>query len=530
MVLSQIPWLDYLEQLNVLLSEVGYTRVLATSAGAYAAYKLIHALYLSPLRGVPGPLLARLTDKRAELFGASGDQARKGLEEYEKYGDVYVYKPDSISICNPTDVRKVLGTHQFVKSDFYKTLDVLGSETTNSARDPQFASMRRRQIGPYFSNAYLARMEEAILKHGIASIKETWERQLGQSANGQIEVNYHKSFLYAMFDTIGNLSFGREFGCLKNDDAFVEKWLKGTLTFFGAKTTFPLLKFFPFSLILSPHEHLYKEFLNYAIECIDSRRGLLGELEANGEIDKKPVDLLQGLVDCEDPESKSRMSPDDITAETILLLVAGSETSANTLMTTVHLLMLYPLCFKRAVEEVRSAFDKDHLITFAEAKTKLPYLEACIYESLRHSPVTGGQWPRVAPKEGASLGGHFIPGGTEININIAGTNMNKNYWNNPHLFDPTRFLNNDEAKRNVFTFSYGVRVCPGRQLAWIEMLTILSNILKDYDLRYPDDYTLHGPNILNEHGYPKLMDSKLFITNGPTDSERDCRVVVSKRA
>ncbi|KAJ1955580.1 hypothetical protein GGI12_005527, partial [Dipsacomyces acuminosporus] len=81
--------------------------------------------------------------------------------------------------------------------------------------------------------------------------------------------------------------------------------------------------------------------------------------------------------------------------------------------------------------------------------------------------------------------------------------MNKRYWKNPYHFDPTRFLDSDEAKRNVFTFSYGARVCPGRQLSWFEMLTTLANILKDYDMRFPDDYSIRGPHVLDDKGYPK---------------------------
>ncbi|KAJ1954329.1 hypothetical protein GGI12_005812, partial [Dipsacomyces acuminosporus] len=49
--------------------------------------------------------------------------------------------------------------------------------------------------------------------------------------------------------------------------------------------------------------------------------------------------------------------------------------------------MLYPECYRRAVEEVRSAFSRDHLITFSEAKAQLPYIEACIHESLRLAGV-----------------------------------------------------------------------------------------------------------------------------------------------
>ncbi|KAI8318170.1 cytochrome P450 [Martensiomyces pterosporus] len=112
--------------------------------------------------------------------------------------------------------------------------------------------------------------------------------------------------------------------------------------------------------------------------------------------------------------------------------------------------------------------------------------------------------------------------------NLSGCNLNKKSWHEPHCFDPTRFLNNDEAKRNVLTFGSGVRICPGRHLAWIEMMTTLANILKDYDLQLPDDYTLRGPSVLDERGYPQVMETRHSIVTGSKHPLRDCRLCISK--
>ncbi|KAI8322151.1 cytochrome P450 [Martensiomyces pterosporus] len=531
MAVSQGLWLGYLAQLVAIVDKVGYAKIVATSAGVVAAYKLIHALYFSPLRNIPGPLLSRLTRKRAELIGALGGQAHNACEEYEKYGDIYVYQPNAVAISNPSDVRVVFGSHAFRKSDYYKGTDVLGVQTTTSARDPQLASMKRRQMGPYFNHAYLARLEQVVVELGFLAIKDKWDKLISESVDGQVEVNYQKDLLYATFDTIGVLAFGREFGALKNDDPTVSRWLGSTLAYFGMKSLFPLLEYSPFSLLIRPVKRQYEELLVYSAQCIADRKSLLasfGKDDANS--DKKPIDLLQGFIDAEDPESKTRMTPTQVHAETLVMLLAGSETSSNTLTWTLHLLMLYPQHYRRAVEEARSLFDKDHLISFNEARSQLPFVEACIYESMRLAPVTGGMWPRLVPEGGVTLRGHFLPAGTEVYVSISGANIHKDYWNEPHLFDPTRFIDNEEAKRNVFTFSTGVRICPGKHLAWIEMLTILGNVLKDYDMQVPDGYTHLGPSVLDKNGYPKLMDSNHFITSNPANPARDCRILITKRA
>ncbi|KAI8322150.1 cytochrome P450 [Martensiomyces pterosporus] len=530
-LLTDVDWFDILDRVSAAVNQLGYTNIIATSAGALAAYRVIYALYLSPLRNVPGPFLARLTNKRAELIGILGGQARKAREEYELYGDVYVYQPNAVSISNPTDIRIVLGSHAFQKTVFYHSVNVLNEKTTFSACDPQLASMKRRQIGPYFNSTYLARAEPTIMKQGIHTIKEKWDRLLDRSTSGVAEVNFHKDFLLATFDTIGALAFGRDFGALKNDDSTIVKWMSATLTYFGTHSISPLLNIFPFSLLVWPWERYYNRLIAHSGKCIADRRELLERLGKGATDSEKPADLLQGLIEAEDPESKAKMTPVQVQAESILMLTAGSETSSNTLSTTLHLLMLYPIHYKRAVEEVRSVFGKDHTITYSEAKSKLPFIEACIYESMRVAPVTGGQWPRLAPKGGITLSsGHFIPAGTEINVNLSGANLNKDCWAEPYLFSPTRFVDDEKAKRNVYAFSYGVRVCPGRHLAWMEMLTILANILKDYDFALPPGYTTRGPNVLDVNGYPKLMDSLHFFVTIPENSLRDCRLAISRRS
>ncbi|KAI8322153.1 cytochrome P450 [Martensiomyces pterosporus] len=521
-------WPDWLSSIYDSIEELGYANIFGGLASVYVSYRAIYALCLSPLRRVPGPLLARLTSKRAELIGAAGGQVRAARADYEKYGDIYVYKPGAVAICNPEDLRLVLGSHEFRKTDFYKSIDFLGVQTIVSARDPKLASMKRRQVGPYFNSSYLARMEETIMKQGIHSIKEKWDKLISESNDGKAEVEASRDLLFATFDTIGALSFGREFGALKNNDNTAPRWIASTVKYFAGYSMSPLLRMPPFSLLLKPWERQYKELTAYSAQCVAERRELLARLDKDTPESKRPADLLQGFIDAEDPESKIRMTPVEVHAESMLMMVLGSKTSSFTILWTIHLLTLYPEHYRRAVEEVRSAFGKDHVITYSEGRRTLPFVEACIYESMRVAPVAGGMWPRLAPKGGVTLSGYFIPAGTEINVNIAAANLNKGYWTEPYLFNPLRFIDNEEAKRNVFTFSGGVRICPGRHLAWIEMVTILANILKDYDLRLPEDLVHLGPGVLDERGHPRLMESKHYFSSNPTNPERDCRLVISK--
>ncbi|KAJ2819973.1 hypothetical protein IWW50_005250 [Coemansia erecta] len=287
---------------------------------------------------------------------------------------------------------------------------------------------------------------------------------------------------------------------------------------------------------------MYDQFASHVHKSIATRKDLLLEIdnlnsEKGGQEQKgRPVDLLQALLDCQDPESKVHLNGPQIHAESLLLLIGGIDPTAYTLTWTTHLFMLYPECYRRAVNEVRQRFPLSDLettpeISYAMAKASLPYLEACIYESMRLVPVPHMLIPRVVPEEGTTIKDHFIPGGSTVFCNILGSHLNPKYWQDPHRFSPERFL--DPATRrtaihSVFTFGYGNRICLGKHLAWLNMTTILANLLRRFDFKLPDGYTRTGPNIIDpDTGHPKLMDKTEFITAKPVDYVKDCALVIT---
>ncbi|KAJ1955727.1 hypothetical protein GGI12_005489, partial [Dipsacomyces acuminosporus] len=249
--------LGVLRTLSTSVHKFGYANLLATLVAIKLAQKIAYALFFSPLRNVPGPFFARLTSKRAGVLAAAGKMGQMAEEEYEKYGDIYVYQPNAVSICNPRDIRAVLGSQTFRKTDFYKAIDLLDIENTASTTNPELANLRRRQLGPYFTHGYLANMEDLLINHGAVAIKKKWDSLIEQNGGGSITVNYKKDFLYATFDVIGALMFGREFRALANDDNTVPNWIDKSVAYLGARTNLQLLTQFPFSLILKPWENQY---------------------------------------------------------------------------------------------------------------------------------------------------------------------------------------------------------------------------------------------------------------------------------
>ncbi|KAJ1948529.1 hypothetical protein FBU59_001550 [Linderina macrospora] len=434
-------------------------------------------------------------------------------DDYYKYGDIYVAAPDTVALSNPSDCRTVMGSHSFKKSQFYEGLRVI-DENMLLTRDAAFNQLRRRQIGPAFTPGYLQCMEPTILECGILALKKKWDKLIN-NGHGSVKIDYHMDFSLATFDVISALGYSQQFHAVENSESKIILWMTKYRWLSVINAICPLATTFPFSLLIRPLLKSKEEYVRFTNAAAERRR----EQTRRGE--KVPNDILQALIDGEDPESKAKMTPTQVTAEHISILGAATDTTALTMTWALHYLMLYPECYRKATEEVRSAFTSDHLIGYSEGRSQLPYVEACIYESLRIRAVTGGIMLRDVPPGGVTFQGHYLPAGMVVGINIAGLNHHQDVWKDSKRFMPERFIDDPKLKQSVMTFSSGVRICPGRALAWSEMITIVANLLKDYDFKLPKG-SLYGPHNTDESGMPVVMPR-------PKNPERDCIIIVTKR-
>jgi cytochrome P450 len=99
----------------------------------------------------------------------------------------------------------------------------------------------------------------------------------------------------------------------------------------------------------------------------------------------------------------------EINATTVVLVIAGSETTATLLSGATYLLCRNPEALKKARAEVDAAFGSKEDITIQSA-SHLTYLPAVLEESLRMYPPVPISLVRQTPKGGTSICGRWIPG------------------------------------------------------------------------------------------------------------------------
>ncbi|CAB4376303.1 unnamed protein product [Rhizophagus irregularis] len=178
-------------------------------------------------------------------------------------------------------------------------------------------------------------------------------------------------------------------------------------------------------------------------------------------------------------------------------IIAGTDTSASVFCFVVYFLEHHPEVKKRLRQELDEVFGNDSTkpITFKELE-ELHYCDAVIKEVNRHSPVAF-MIGRVS-SESDNVGGCEWPKGSVFHMYFGSIMKNKNYWTDPEKFDPERFYKVEESDKDKYLlekkklkntysmFGGGIRMCPGRKLAIIELKCLIACIYRSYDVDLVD--------------------------------------------
>lgn len=152
---------------------------------------------------------------------------------------------------------------------------------------------------------------------------------------------------------------------------------------------------------------------------------------------------------------------------------AGSDTTASGLRGTLLHIVTNPNVYAKLKAEIDEAVSKGLVSspTQAHEAAKLPYLQACIKEGLRIFPPITSLRERVVPPEGDTILGRFIPGGTNIGINMAGSLLSDIFGPDPDVFRPERWLEADSTnlaqmeRVHELVFGHGATRCLGIRIA-----------------------------------------------------------------
>ncbi|RXN36579.1 cytochrome P450 1B1-like protein [Labeo rohita] len=156
---------------------------------------------------------------------------------------------------------------------------------------------------------------------------------------------------------------------------------------------------------------------------------------------------------------------------------ASQDTLSTALQWIVLLIVRYPEVQKRLQEDIDQVTDRSRLPTIAD-QPHLPYVTAFIYEVMRFTSFVPLTIPHSTTTD-TSINGYPIPKDTVIFVNQWSLNHDPTKWDQPEVFNPERFLEEDGALNkdlttNVLIFSLGKRRCIGEDVSKIQLFLFTS--------------------------------------------------------
>lgn len=160
---------------------------------------------------------------------------------------------------------------------------------------------------------------------------------------------------------------------------------------------------------------------------------------------------------------------------------------------------------EKVLEEQKAIFagDFERSPTYNDIQ-EMKYLEMFIKEGQRIYPSV----PFIGrePTEYLKLSGKTIPPGTTLNLFIMATGYNENVFPDPFKFDPERFSSENLSKRSspyeYVPFSAGPRNCIGQKFAMLELKTVLSKIVRYFEVLPAKD------ELTSKDGYERWEQSE----------------------
>lgn len=171
------------------------------------------------------------------------------------------------------------------------------------------------------------------------------------------------------------------------------------------------------------------------------------------------------------------------------MLLSGIDTTGNALSCLLYRLATNQQCQDKLAAEINQVLPEENSKLSASSLNQMPYLRACIKESLRmNQPVFA--IARLLGKP-AVLSGYQIPRGTTVMVPCSLVARMENEFDNSALYIPERWLRKPDDFQSSqhschpfanLPFGHGRRMCPGRRLVEQELLVFTANVVKKFRL------------------------------------------------
>jgi len=333
---------------------------------------------------------------------------------------------------------------------------------------------QRRMVMAGFDPGHVRAYYPALLK-----VAQRLVQRWTHAALRQETIVLQSDLMRYTVDTIAGLAFGAEVDTLGSDGDVIQQHLDKVFPALFRRITapIPLWRIFPSRADRALARSMVE--VNKAVDGFISQARL--RMQAEPQRHTQPQNLLEAMLATAD-RPDSGLSDAQVAGNVMTMLLAGEDTTANTIAWMIHLLWTHPQALARACDEVRSKV-RDCQQASMDEIADLDFIDACIHETMRLKPV-GPQLPLQANAD-VVVGDVKVPKGTIVINLLRRDSVREDLVPQAACFEPERWLQaNNPAKRLSTPFGAGSRICPGRYLAMLEMKIAMTALLGHFDIEF----------------------------------------------
>lgn len=501
-------------------------------AAGFVALTIVYGVYRRyshiSLADVPGPESPSfITGNLKELY--QGQAAEADFKWQAQYGNVVRFKGsfgnNQLMISDPAALQYIFANkgYRFPKPPERRILTKMLNGKGILWAEGDDHKRHRRVMLPGFGAAE-SRAFLSIFQNCAESMSNKWTEIISNSKEGSVVFNLSVWLSRATLDAIGEAAFDVRFSTTDNNEsaqALARSYNNIMNDVLGSPSDGQVF-------FLGISKYIPYRILEYLTDMVKNPRivrmreaGITAKSVAKQLVKDKVEMLLRGngsrdifslLVKANmDTDAKAKLTEEELVAQIRTILLAGHETTANTISWGLLELAKQPKMQSRLREEiweteaaVHARGDVDFTIADFDA---MPYTTAVMKEVLRFCCVVyhvqryaseDDVLPLSQPitaRSGDIIRELPVPKGTRIIASLAAYNRDKELWGeDAHEFNPERWLNGTAKEKvtsigvysNLMTFLGGVRSCIGWRFAVIEIQAFLTEIVGRFEFATSD--------------------------------------------